>query len=283
MRTSIAAVCGASLLIACVGEIPGGSTGNDDIGDTGGGGGNGNGNGGGGGDGDGDGNGNGGGDDNGGGDNPMLTPRVDVSVDKPAVTSDLGVDNTIAVTVTGAMGFSGAVSLAATVVDAQGAPITGWTTAMQNVTLSENGSQIANLVIKVPGNAETIDGKVKVTATSSAAPAEVMIDVTSNPVLTVSFSADANGDCAYPLAPVNNPIRIKAGRMIRVLNNTNQKMQIHVSGIDGWDHQNNSMGPGQAYSGVPDSPGDQDQFYCHNGGDTITEGGGAARPYLRVE
>ncbi|MGE0871790.1 MAG: hypothetical protein AB7P03_24755, partial [Kofleriaceae bacterium] len=183
----------------------------------------------------------------------------------------------------GSMGFSGDGSLAATVVDALGAPSSGWSTAMQNVTLTENGSQTTNLVIKVPGNAETIDGKVKITATSSAEPVEAMIDVTSNPVLTVAFGQDADGNCAYPLAPANNPIRIKAGRMIRVLNTTNQKMQIHVSGIDGWDHQNNSMGPGQAYSGVPDSPGDQSQFYCHNGGDTITEGGGAARPYLRVE
>ena len=64
--------------------------------------------------------------DAGGSQDPV--PRVALSVDKPAVSTELLTKNMITVTLTGSGGFAGDVTLAATVVDASSQPVPGWST-----------------------------------------------------------------------------------------------------------------------------------------------------------
>jgi hypothetical protein len=226
----------------------------------------------------------GGGDDGGRDGNPPTNPgQVSLSVDQPAFRSNLGVDSTVVVTAVGSNGFSGEVALTASVVDGTGAPLLGWKTTIQSVTLTENGTAKTNLVVRAPGNTPSLTVTIKIAGRSSAGPAEVTVAATFRPLLVVTFGADAQGNCAYPVAPIDNPIRIIAGREIWVINDTTKQMQIEVNGVAGFPRQVLPMQSNAVYSGIPSRPGDQSEFYCYNGPDTIGEGPGAQRPYLRVE
>lgn len=212
-------------------------------------------------------------------------PRVTISVDKTTVTTDLTVENVVTVTATSVNGFTGPVNLAATVTDGAGASIAGWAVlATPTLTLAANGTATSEVKIKVPGNAAALAGTLKISGTSAAPAAESTVAITANPVVTVMFN-EVGGKCSYPSYPVNSPLRIKAGRMIRVVNNTTQPMTIHVDGtIGGWAHEGGTIANGQAYSGTPNQAGDIGTFYCHAGQNptTITDAGGT-RPNLVVE
>lgn len=211
-------------------------------------------------------------------------PRVDLSVDKPAVTTDLNVDNTIVVTATGAMGFAGDVTLTAAVSDSSGTALNGWTTlATSTITLATDGTGTADLKLKIPPNAPTLTGTIKISATSTAAASETSVAVTANPVVIVKISENGAGQCAYPAYPVNSPLRVKAGRMLKIVNNTTKLMTVHVDpGISGLPHESGTISNGQSYNGTLMSAGDAGNFYCHNGGNTIVDDG-TGRPNLLVE
>ncbi len=263
--TIITALLGLSLVAGC------------EVGDAGGGGGGGGGGGAGGGGG-------------GGGDlvdASQVSPRVQIAVDKSTMTTDLTVENTMVVTATSQNGFAGNVTLTATAVDASGAPLVGWGATLGTATLSlaAGASGTANLKLKVLANAPTLTGSVKITATSAAGPVEASVAVTANPVVLVVFS-EVGGKCSYPAYPVNNRLKVKAGRMIKVMNNTTQPMTIHVdAGIAGFSHEGGVIANGQTYNGMPTTAGDVGTFYCHSGNNpvTITDAQGAIRPTLEVE
>jgi len=202
-------------------------------------------------------------------------PLVNLTVDKPTVTTDLGVENTIMVTVTGSGGFTGDVTLAVTALDATSTPFTGWSTTLgvSTVTLAENGTQTVELKLLVPGDHDLLSGTVNVSATSTAAIAETTVGVTANPVLDVVFTDDGAGNCVYPQHQINNPHKLKADRNIMVYNGaTAGTMTIHVQNVTGFTHENTgtAQAPGEAYGSSPSiplpNPNDPIEFYCHNGG-----------------
>lgn len=282
MRSTLLAVLVAALIPACIvgtGDVTGSGSGSNPAG---GGGGGGTGGGGGGGTGGG-----------GGGGSSMPTPMVGITADTPSLTSDLGVQNVINLTVSGSMGFAGDVSLTAAVVDAGGSRMTDWVATLDTatVTLPQDGSQTVKLTVSAPGDVANLNGKIVVTGTSTAADAVANISATLKPQLDVMFLLDPNDStkCAYP-AGVNQAYHLKVGRTIAVYNpSASLGMIVHVdSGISGFPHESTSppgTAPGAAYMGTVTAAGTSGSFYCHSGiGGTLSDGAssGNQHPVLEV-
>src|SRR5262249_60953887 len=98
------------------------------------------------------------------------TPKVDVTLDKQTIPTELYTNNPVTVTVTGSGGFSGAVTLSGSVVDTAGTAIPGWTVdfSAPSVTLAQNGTQTAVATLKIPGTNTGLSGTLKITGASSA-------------------------------------------------------------------------------------------------------------------
>lgn len=227
--------------------------------------------------------------------NESSVPRVQVSMNKTSVSTDLYVDNEITVTLTAMNGFAGDVTLAPSVVDGTGAAITGWTTELSatTVTLAADGTGTAKLKVIVPGDSAALTGSVKIAATSSAAAQESTLAVTASEKVVVMMGTNGS-NCVNP-AQFNqsNPVRVKAGRTLSIANGSDAagtscgggpcKMQIHMGGATGIGHQGNQMAPGTSYENVATTAGN-DTFYCHNANraDTATELSGSVRLRLVV-
>src|SRR5262245_8653582 len=63
------------------------------------------------------------------------TPRLDVTVDKTTLATELATTSMLTVTLTGSDGFGGPVTLAPSVLDAANAPLTAWTIALDKTTV----------------------------------------------------------------------------------------------------------------------------------------------------
>lgn len=207
------------------------------------------------------------------------------------VTSDLNIENTLTITATSYMGFAGDVTLSVAAADSASAPITDWTAALTQTTLTLAAAGTASTTLKLSalGDTSALEGTLKVTATTSAGVTDASANVAFNPVLVVAFNDDGTGKCVYPVNhAVNNPWKIKAGRKIRVLNNSaTLGLQVHTdNAAAGFPHDNTVHAPGTGYERTVTSAGDQSEFYCHNPGDgtAMVEGGAnsGARNYLRV-
>jgi len=209
---------------------------------------------------------------------------VNVTVDKATVTTELRTANPIAVTVTGAGGFHGDVTLAASMVDANDAALTGWTVNLvpAKVTLSENGTAAAMATVTIPSMSANLTGTLKVTSTSaatqgttSASSALTAVDAITFPV---KFDAATNG-CIYPAdgGTIANPVVIARTTKIRFFNTGTQDIVIHVNSASGGvpiTHQGQAPG-GQAdpkteantaYEQTPigPSPAGGTSWYCHD-------------------
>lgn len=201
----------------------------------------------------------------------VVTPHVSLTVDKPTITSDLGVDNTVVVTATSEMGFAGTVTLAAAVTDSTNAAIMDWTSALDqtSLTLTDGGTATANLKLSALGDTGTLGGTVTLTATGAATPGTTTVGVTFNPVLHITFGEDANSTCVYPTV---RTWKIKATRALAVYNGgTDRIMVVHTgNAIDGLPHEGSSPGtaPGAAYMKTLPTAGQADQIYCHNDNQT---------------
>jgi cysteine-rich repeat protein len=203
----------------------------------------------------------------------VATPRVTLSVDKPTITSDLDVENTIVVTATSEMGFAGTITLAATAKDSTSAAISDWTMALDqtSLTVTANGTATANLSLSAFGDAAMLAGTVTLTATGAPTETTTDIGVTFNGVVDLTIG-DNNGTCAYPTMQV---WKVKTGRQLAVYNgSTTKKFVIHAGGgIDGLRHEGDAgTAPGAAYINTL-TGGQGDQIYCHNGG-TVTPANG---------
>lgn len=199
------------------------------------------------------------------------TPRVTLSVDKPTITSDLGVDNTVVVTATSEMGFAGTITLAATAKDSTSTAITDWTTTLDQTTLTvtAGGTATANLDLSALGDVAMLAGTVTITATGAPSDATKDLAVTFNPALDITFKDDGTGACLYPTTRV---WRLKPGRQISVFNGSTLKLVVHTNGlVSGFGHEPDSgTAPGMAYTKMVDPTATGgDQFYCHNPGDAV--------------
>jgi hypothetical protein len=210
-----------------------------------------------------------------GDDAPGVVPRLEVSIDKPTLATELMTTNMLTVTLTSADGFSGPVALTATVVDAQGQPLDAWPVTLSasslNVGANSTASSVATVII--PSENRGLAGTVKIEATSSAGTQSVTSAVTALNQITFGVTLN-NGQCEYPTAGDTN---ITFGTMIRFLNKANDNITIHVDdgGPYGVPHQPDpGSAPNTAYEKVVTEPTQtptlqQFSWYCHQPGPNV--------------
>lgn len=265
MRTSVLATLLGLSLVACAGNISGGG-GDDDVPET---------------------CGNGAvdpGEDCDGGEGCSATcttiavPRLDISVDKPTIATELGTTNMVTVTLTSSGGFTGSVPVAATLVDGAGAAIADWIVAVNppTVTVPADGTATAVVTFAVPTLKSALTGTLKIATTPTGAEGGTTTfdsQITVADQVTVMMKLDANGQCEYPAA---GTIQLKVGSKIRWFNNElagGSKITIHSNGINGQNTGVNHQGdpgsdPQTAYEQTTSVVG-QSQWYCHAPGPTV--------------
>src|SRR5437773_2467584 len=91
-------------------------------------------------------------------------PALTASLDKTTVDTELGKTELVNVTLTSVMGFAGAVSITATIVDAQGAPVTGYTVLATppSVDVPSGGTGTTQISVKIPTDATELAPTVKI-------------------------------------------------------------------------------------------------------------------------
>jgi cysteine-rich repeat protein len=203
-------------------------------------------------------------------------PRLDVSVDKPTMSTELGQTTMITVTVTGSDGFAGSVTLDASVMDEGNAPLAAWTVTLDKTTLDvpQNGTATAVASLAVPTENKGLAGKVKVTATAAGAQVgtlEASTAVTAQNQVTIPVTMDGNGLCVYPQG--NNAMRITNGTKVRFLNAGTSGLIIHSGGGQyGVPHQdiNTTTAVNSAYERtVQGADGGNFEWYCHSPGPQV--------------
>lgn len=201
-----------------------------------------------------------------------------MTVDKATIATELNSSSMVTLSITGSGGFSGAVNLTASVVDGTGAPITGWTVALNQpaVTLAANGTGTAVATLTIPGNATALAGKIKVDAVSTLGTQSVMSDVTALKQVTINVTENAQGQCVYP--PTAQTVTVKTGTKVRFLNKfTTENITIHSGGPIAHEPD-----PGHvvnaAYEKTPGAAGTA-TWYCHDHGPDL----GGGNPKVIVE
>lgn len=201
------------------------------------------------------------------------TPRVDATVDKMVVMTELNKTENIVVTITSMDGFTGPVSITPTVMDGA-TPVTGWTVTPTpaSVDLTAGGSATVTLAVKIPSDSMALAPQVKVDLGGSA-PMSLTSSFNVAQKLTINIDAGTGTGSPHAGLPLNQPLNIRAGTMVTFHNGDTIQHVIHASG--GIDHENTALGmPGTDYAVTPTSDA---TWYCHN-----HEGAGQGRIINRL-
>jgi hypothetical protein len=194
------------------------------------------------------------------GGNPTATPKVSATVDKMAVSTELGKTETLGVTLTGSDGFAGDVTVTPTIVDAQGNPVTGYTLSPVTTTLTQDGTATASIDVAIPTDAAVLDPTIKLAVTSSAAEVDLSSTFTIAKQVTINFDAGTgNGAPHTSLGMPNSRLNIRAGTKIIFHNGDTIAHRIHGDG--GIQHEGGDLAPGADYTVTVSSNAD---WYCHD-------------------
>ncbi len=180
------------------------------------------------------------------------TPRLNVSADKTTIATELKSTHPITLSLNGVGGFGETVTLAAKVVDANDAPLTGWavTLASTSVAVPMNGMTTVVATLKVPSQNMGLAGKVKIDVTSSLGVQTVTTDVTAQNQVTFAVHVDDNtGKCVFPADAGTTLARVPVsiGTKLRFFNDGTTNLVIHVNpNNNGITHQ------GQSPNGLAD-------------------------------
>jgi hypothetical protein len=204
------------------------------------------------------------------------TPKVDVTIDQQAISTELYTSNPVTVTVTGSGGFSGAVALSGSIVDGSGTAIPGWTVdfSAPSVTLAKNGTQTSVAALKIPATNAGLSGTLKITGASSATTGSNAASATVTATNQVTFSVkvdNATGKCVYTAVSgtVANPVKLSQGTKVRFFNTGTANLVIHSGGVI--SHQGQAPNgladpvtePNTAYEQMPTGAGVA-TWYCHD-------------------
>lgn len=216
-----------------------------------------------------------GGGDDGTGTNPdpTATPELKVTPENAAVNTELGTTTMLTFDLK-PTNFTGPATVAATVVDTAGAPLTGWTVAVASPNVSMTGNAMVPVIatLTIPSqNAGFLTANVKFDVTSSLGTVSTTSAITALNQVTVVVKENAgNGDCILPgegAAQVN--VNVKLGTKVRILNKfATDKIVIHSdnSNIIPHEGQGNApvadTGPNEAYEYTPTVAG-KVTWYCH--------------------
>jgi hypothetical protein len=201
--------------------------------------------------------------------------RLDLTLDRSTIPTELATANPIAVTLTASGGFGGTATLSATLRDPHGGVLPGWTIALDatSVYVPLNGTATVTATVHIPGENRGLLGTARVVVASSAQAGISAGEATLIALDQVTFPlAIANGQCVYP-SPSPNTLVVKSGTKLRWLNKpTNtSNLVIHVdSNPYGVYHQpiDPGLAPGQLYEQTPIGPsgGTSFRWYCHSPG-----------------
>jgi len=198
---------------------------------------------------------------------PAPVPKLDSTVDKTTIDTELGTTHEFSITLTGSGTFAGAVTVVPTIVDATLAPITDWTIVVDQptVTLATNGTATVKGTLTIPTDAATLAGSVKFAIASSVGTAELVGTVTAPNQVTVLVMQNGAGQCEYP---TQRDVTMRAGSKLRIMNMGTDNIIIH--GDDGIPHQNvngGGLATGAAYEVTLD--GGNGSWYCHAPGPNL--------------
>lgn len=211
--------------------------------------------------GEGDGDGTGGGNGTGGGDGSGTeTPRLDATVDKTTVMTELGKTEMITVTLSSMHGFTGSVPVTPSVLDGATA-VTGWTVTATPATvdLGAGGTATVTLAVKIPTDSTALAPELKVDL-GGTSPTTVSSAFNVANKVTIEIGAGTGTGIPHAGLPLNQPLRIRAGTMVVFHNGDTIQHVIHASG--GINHENTGAGmPGSSYMVTP--TGDA-TWYCHD-------------------
>lgn len=206
------------------------------------------------------------------------TPRLDVTVDKSSVTTELGSKNMLTLTLTSSGGFAGSVGLAGSVVDAANAAIPGWTVtfASPSVDVPADGTANAVAELDIASNATVLTGTLNFQVTGApTAPTVPPVAVTAMNQVTLTIDLNNNGECVYPASGAAQAIPIKIGTTVRFFNKSQVgPIVIHSNDTDAIPHQGQGAGsddpatePQTAYTRVLQaSSRGIVNWYCHSPG-----------------
>jgi len=196
------------------------------------------------------------------------SPAMSMTVDKPTVMTELMTETMLTVTVTSSGGFSGPVTLTGSAIDAQSAPITGWTVTFDNasVDVPANGTATAVATVKIPSENMGLAGTIKIDGASSigaktAQTAVTVLDQVSLPMTLV------DGQCSYP--PVTS-FKLTTGSKLRIVNNAARNVTFHMQGADNQpetnlSHQDDPGTPaGGVYEQTLTSTSGAALWWCHD-------------------
>jgi hypothetical protein len=163
-----------------------------------------------------------------------LTPTVTAIADKMAVTTELGKDEVITLTLTSGGSFAGDVTVTPTLVDSAGAALAdGITvTGQPTVTLAANGMATAAYTVKVPSNATGTDltgASVKFDLSSTAGLKQLASTLNVTAVFTATYAAGLGANVAmHPDRALQ--ITVKKGAKIHF---HNADTAVHITHGDG--------------------------------------------------
>src|SRR4051812_39540176 len=151
----------------------------------------------------------------GSGSNNAPAPKLELSVDKPTVATELFSTNLVTVSLHGSGGFAGPVTLTASAVDGAGGALPNWgvTLDKSTVDIAADGTSTVVAMLKVPSDTAAVQGMVKIAATSSLGATMTSSSVTVAKQLTVVLTLD-NNNCVYPPEMVGT-VKVAAGTKIR--------------------------------------------------------------------
>jgi plastocyanin len=202
----------------------------------------------------------------------VAQPRLDVTLDRSAITTELATSNAIVVTLTGSGGFGGTATLSASLRDPAGNPLPGWTIALDAATIlvPQNGTATATATVTIPSENRGLVGTARIAVTSSAQTGTSAAQATLTALNQITFPIGITGGlCVYP-SP--STVTVKIGTKLRWLNlptNTSD-LTIHVnSNPYGVFHQPTfpASAPGQTYEQtVSGTPSTSILWYCHSPG-----------------
>lgn len=206
-------------------------------------------------------------------------PRLDVTVDKPTIATELGTTEMVTVTLTGADGFSGQVIVTPSVVDAANAPLTAWTvTAPQTVDVPLNGTQSVVVSLSISSENKGLAGTLKIDTTSAAEVGTHSATVAVTALNQISFKITSNNNqCVYP---TQSAIKVTEGTKVRFVNAGTISLIVHSNGGSyGVDHQDTATttAPNTAYERTIDpqsADGNAFDWYCHSPGPDLSGGNG---------
>lgn len=206
MRTPLLAVVLGLSLVGCVGEAPGGpGPGGDDAVDP----------------------------DPGSGSDPSPTPKLDASIDRATVTTELGKDEIVTVSLLSSGSFAGNVTVTPSLVDSTGAALTNGitVTGQPMVSVAANGTATAAYTIKIPSNATGADlaATLKLDVASSAGTKQLTTSLAVTAVFTVTYAAGLGGSVATHPQRAQN-IAVKKGAKIHY---HNADTAVHITHGDG--------------------------------------------------